>query len=419
MKVIKLGNGLRVALKHQPSAKSASVNVMVRSGNANESRDVMGISHFIEHIVFKGTTSRSQQEIYERSDLMGGTLNAFTSKEYTCFYARVLDYRAAEILDIICDMVASPALKTEDIESEKGVVLEEIGMYEDSPEELAADMQTELAWQESPLSFNILGTRETVKGLNAEKLKSFMSEFYVPERMVVSICGKFDRDEILGVIEKRLGVLRNHGNPPKICAPRFNGGVCVRQKEIEQTHISYAFKGVGLDDNERYAAAVYSSLVGGGSASPLNFKIREELGLAYSVYSFHTAYTGCGMFGVGAALSAENQEKFLRESSEIIKSSRENIDENALYRVKEQIKSALVMSDDSVSGIASSIGRQLLLTDRYVDAEKTAAIIDSLTVSDIKKTAQKITDGKNIAVSVVGSPKEPEFYRNVLNELFV
>ena len=392
---------------------------MVRSGNANESRDVMGISHFIEHIVFKGTTSRSQQEIYERSDLMGGTLNAFTSKEYTCFYARVLDYRAAEILDIICDMVASPALKTEDIESEKGVVLEEIGMYEDSPEELAADMQTELAWQESPLSFNILGTRETVKGLNAEKLKSFMSEFYVPERMVVSICGKFDRDEILGVIEKRLGVLRNHGNPPKICAPRFNGGVCVRQKEIEQTHISYAFKGVGLDDNERYAAAVYSSLVGGGSASPLNFKIREELGLAYSVYSFHTAYTGCGMFGVGAALSAENQEKFLRESSEIIKSSRENIDENALYRVKEQIKSALVMSDDSVSGIASSIGRQLLLTDRYVDAEKTAAIIDSLTVSDIKKTAQKITDGKNIAVSVVGSPKEPEFYRNVLNELFV
>lgn len=419
MKIIKFKNGLRVALKHQPSAKSAAVNVLVRSGNANENRETRGISHFIEHIVFKGTTSRSQQEIYERSDLMGGTLNAFTSKEYTCFYARVLDYRVAEILDIICDMVTLPSLNKDDIESEKGVVLEEIGMYEDSPEELAADMQTELAWKGSPLAFNILGTRETVKSLDSEKLRAFMGEFYTPERMVVSICGKFDSDEVLSVIEKRLGVLQNRGNPPKICAPSFEGGVCVRQKEIEQTHITYAFKGLGLDDNDRYAAAVYSSLVGGGSASPLNFKIREELGIAYSVYSFHTAYTGCGMFGVGAALSAENQEKFLRESSEIIKASRENINENDLYRVKEQIKSALVMSDDSVSGIASSIGRQILLTGEYIDAEKTAEIIDGLTAEDIKKTAQKITDGKNIAVSVVGSPEKEEFYQNILRELFI
>ncbi len=413
MEIITLNNGLRIALESHEHSKSAAINLFIRSGNANEDDSTMGMSHFIEHIVFKGSKNRSQREIYERSDFMGGSLNAFTTKEYTCFYARVLDYNAPEMLDIICDMAMNPRLNNEDILSEQGVVLEEISMYEDSPDDLCADLQNTVAWKGSPLAYNILGTRDTVKSFNAPKISEFITKFYVPERMVVSLCGKFNRDAVMEVIEKRLGGLKNGNSPAKTLTTAFNGGIILCDKKVEQTHLSFGFSGVPLLDEKYFAAGMFSAIVGGNSSSPLNIKIRENLGLAYSVYSFHTAYTSCGIFGISGAVCHDNQKDFLTESIKILKDSIANLKGDALTMVKEQYKSAIVMSEDSVSGIAASAGRQLTLTNRYIDIEKTVDIIDSITLNDISAAAKAITSPENIAISVVGKPEHEDFYKQI------
>lgn len=410
MELITLENGVRVALNYLDFAKSAAVSVYVKSGNVNEDRSTMGMSHFIEHMVFRGTESLTQREIYEKSDLMGGGLNAFTTKEYTCFYSRVLDYHAPEILGIICDMITMPSLKTDDISSEQGVVIEEIGMYEDSPEDLCVDLQNETAWEGSPLSYNILGTRESVKSFTAESVKSFMKQFYTADRIVVSVSGKFNSDLILKTVCDKLSHLGVSINEGEKCNFDFHGGIRLCKKDVEQTHISYAFRGLPLNDARRYAAAMFSSILGANSSSPLNLRIREEMGIAYSVYSFHTAYVSAGIFGIGGAVNSVNQGSFIKESLEILNSIRNNIDNDVLLRCKEQAKAAFVMSSDSIDGLAASVGRQLVLTGDYLTAERIVSLIDKVTLEDVYNAAKIITDPGNIAVSVVGNTENHEFY---------
>ncbi len=415
MELITLENGIRVALNYLDFAKSAAVSVYVKCGNANEDKLTMGMSHFIEHMVFRGTETLTQREIYEKSDLMGGGLNAFTTKEYTCFYSRALDYHAPQILEIICDMITEPKLSDEDILSEQGVVIEEIGMYEDSPEDLCVDLQNETVWKGSPLSYNILGTRESVKSFTGSSVKSFMKKFYTADRIVVSVSGKFDRELILETVRKKLSHLTVSRENEKTKEIVFHGGINLCKKDVEQTHISYAFRGLPLNDKRRYAAAMFSSILGGNSSSPLNLKIREEMGIAYSVYSFHTAYVSTGIFGIGGAVNAANQGPFIKESLKILNELCNDINEEVLTRSKEQAKAAFVMSSDSIDGLAASVGRQLVLTGNYLTAEQVVEAIDNVNLDDVYNAAHLITDTDNIAISVVGNTKSEEFYTELFN----
>lgn len=416
MTLTTLKNGLRIAFEQQDTARSAAIHIYVACGNRNETADNMGVSHFIEHMVFKGTTTRSAEEIASVTDMLGGNINAFTAKENTCFFARALCEHVPTMFEILCDMVCNPLFDKKDMDTERGVILEEIGMYEDSAEDLCADLLNEVVWQDNPLSFNILGTRETVSNLAAEDLRAQMEKYYVPERIVISLCGKFDENAVLEIINKYFLDKKNTGNPVEYNQDVFFEGIRLKNKESEQTQIAYAFKGVPLNDKQRYAIAIFSVIAGGGASSRLNRRIREELGLVYSVYAYHCAYMGGGMFGVSAGLAAQNQKKFLEESLNVLHNLTESISEQELFRTKEQFKASTVMGMESVSGISSTMGRQLLLQGDYIDMDEVINEIDSIKLEDIKNAANLLIDPKNIALCVVGDPKEEDFYRNILQQ---
>ena len=407
-------NGLTVALSPMPDARSAAISFFVAAGNRFESEEKSGVSHFIEHMVFKGTTSRSTEMIAEESDIMGGQLNAYTSKEYTCFYSRALYEHVGKTLHLMSDMICNPLFRDSDIETEKGVILEEIGMYEDSPEELCADLVTALCYKNLPLGFNILGTRESVMKMTGGDLRAYMEKTYVPERIVVSICGAYDKKEVLDILKYYFGGRKNTGYPLKYGNIRCSGGFSLCRKDIEQTQICVCFNGLDISSPLRTACSFFSTIVGGASSSRINRRIREELGLAYSAYSFSSSYLGTGMFGIGAGLAHENQEKFLKESLSILYGAANSITDSEIERTREQFKAGLVLSNESMAAVAASMGRQLLLEGKYTDLGEIIEEVETVTKDSIKKAAALVTDRSCIAVSVVGDAKEKEFYERLL-----
>ncbi len=416
MEKITLKNGLTVALDHRPDAHSAAISIYVAAGNRFENIENCGISHFIEHMVFKGTATRSSEAIARESDIMGGQLNAFTAKEHTCFYSRALTEHVGRTMHLLCDMICNPLFDSHDIETEKGVVLEEIGMYEDSPEDLCSDMLNATCYKDKPLGFNILGTRETVKGFTADALRQYMSTIYTPERIVVAVCGNFDRQEVLDILESYFGEQKNTGNPIKYDTLKINGDITLRRRDNEQTQLAFCFNGLPYGHELRYASSFFSSIVGGASSSRINRRIREELGLAYSAYSFTSNYLGTGMFGVSAGLAPKNQEKFFCEVAKILRSTRNDITVEEVELTREQFKAGIVLSNESMSAIASSAGRQLLLNGQYIDLQETLHNINAVTLDEVRQAAQLVTDPEAVALSAVGEVADEDFYHQMLKK---
>ncbi len=416
MEKITLSNGLIVALDHKPQAHSAAVSIFVAAGNRFETPEFCGASHFIEHMVFKGTTTRTSEDIARESDIMGGQLNAYTTKEYTCFYSRALTEHVPKTLHLLCDMICNPLFDAHDIETEKGVVLEEIGMYEDSPEDHCSDMLTALCYKGKPLGYNILGTRESVRSLTAEGLRQYMAHTYSPERIVVSLCGNFDRENVLEILNGYFGSWQNTGNPISFESMTINPGITLCNRQSEQTQVAFCFNGLPHGHDLRYASAFFSSIIGGAASSRINRRIREELGLAYSAYSFTSNYLGTGLFGVSAGLAPKNQEKFFREVQKILKSSAK-ISKDEVKMTREQFKAGLVLSNESMSSIASSTGRQLLLENKYADLDAILERVNSVTLDEVLEVAHIITNPDNIALSAVGETYDEDFYKQML-ELF-
>lgn len=416
MNLIKLENGMRIATRQLDHTRSASIYFFIGCGSRYEDRESLGASHFIEHMLFRGTEKRSSQQLAEEMDLLGGQLNAFTTKEYTCLYAQVLKNHVATALDIMCDMLCNPLMNDKDIEVEKGVVLEEISMYEDSPEELCADLLCGSVWNSDSLGYNILGTRQTVGKLNSGKLKEYMEKFYVPERITVAICGNFDEQEAVDIIKHYFARKQNTGNYINPATPKFNHAITLKRRDFEQTHMMLGVNGLPLGDKNKYAAAIFSAITGGTSSSRLNRRIREELGLAYSVYTFHTSYLGTGLFGIGAGINHNNQIKAMEEILKILEELRNGISPEELYRTKEQFKAVMVMGLESSSAIASSMGRGLLLENKYTDIDTMIRKIDQLTVIDIQNIACTLTDPANMALTVVGKPKAEQVYASMFSK---
>ncbi len=414
MEKIVFDNGLTVALEEMPEARSAAVCFFVAAGNRFETESISGISHFIEHMVFKGTETRSQNDIAEESDVMGGQLNAFTSKEYTCYYSRALYEHVDRTVDLICDMLINPRFDSHDIATEAGVVLEEIGMYEDSPEEYCADLLNALCYKDMPLGFNILGTRETVSNMNSGMLRDYMQKAYAPERIVVSLCGKFDRDSVLGLLDKYFGSKKNGGSILTVEPISISGGFTLCKRPAEQTQIAICYNGLPTGHELKPACSFFSSIVGGAASSRINRRIREELGLAYSVYTFSSHYLGTGMFGVSGGLAHKNQKKFLKESLEILHSCAESITDAEIERTREQFKAGIVLSNESMSAVASSMGRQLLLENRYRDIGQIVDEINGVDKAAILKAAKLVTDKSVTALAVVGDALSEDFYREII-----
>jgi len=392
LETIALPNGLRLLLDEMPESQSCAINLCVRSGLRYETPALCGISHMMEHMLFKGTETRTARQLAEAADDLGANLNAYTSKEYTCVYVRSLPEHLDEMLLLLTDMLAHSRLAPEDLAMEKGVVAEEIAMYEDMPEDLVFDLFYETAWPGHMLGKNILGTRETVQAMTSDDLRTHMRRFFTPANMVLSICGRFDAARLRERVAELFGNLPVSPEPLEplaaLPAARFAPGVKFIQKKVEQNQMILAFPGCSNGDPKRYQAALLSTMLGGSTSSRLFQRLREELGLVYSVDFFNVHHCQEGISGVSLGLGAKTQGRALEEVARILRAFPEEVTAQELKRAQEQAAAGLVMGLESNAARASRTASNLLLLGQSLPVEQSIAAYRAVTLEDIRAYAR-------------------------------
>lgn len=399
--IIKLKNGLRVIYEKIPYVKSVSVGVWVGAGSRLENEHNNGISHFIEHMLFKGTEKRSAAQIAKEMDFIGGNLNAFTLRECTCFYAKAIDENLEKVIDILSDMCLYAKISERDTELERGVILEEISMYEDSPEDVVMELLAGTAWKDSPLGYSISGTSLTVSEINSRDMHQYMEKYYNAQNCVLAVAGNFDEKELLELAEKYFGGMRQGANYTDFPKTGFYKGKALKYKDIEQTHLCIGYEAMPQDSPDIYALAVLNSAFGSGMSSRLFQKIREEKGLAYSVYSAADCMKDTGLMLIYAGLSPENTEMVLEMiMSEIKLLLQGGLEITEFERGKSQIKSSYIMGLESVSGHMNAIGKGLLLQDMVKTSDEVIHGIETVSEADVQRVTESIFGG-SIALAIV------------------
>lgn len=406
-----LQNGIRVIGETMENVRSCAVGVWVKTGSVNERADEGGISHFIEHMLFKGTEKRSAKDIAVEMDGVGGNINAFTSKECTCYYVKVLDEHMPLALDILSDLVLHSTFDPDELKKEQGVVCEEILMVQDSPEDLAHDKIAELYYGEDPLAKPILGTEKSVRSFTKEALRAYMGRQYVTEHIVIAVAGSFRPDEFLALAQEKFSGMRHGGLTPDSAnsAPggrRFLG----IEKDIEQIHICMALKGAAMDTPEQYPLFVLNNVLGGSMSSRLFQKIREQRGMAYSIYSYPSSYKSAGAFslyaGTGEGQAAEVVELMLAEIEEIRKNG---ITKDELIRSRDQLLGNYVLGQEGTSSRMNALGKSMLLLNREYSQSETLSRIAGVTyeaVMDILPAVLDLNDLSTVCVGKVGQKEE-------------
>lgn len=413
---ITLKNGLRIVLEPIENAKTCSLGVWIASGSSYETPETAGTSHFIEHMLFRGTKTRSALDLAVEMDEIGGVMNAYTAREITCFYAHTLSEHMAKALAMICDMIMNPKLSEDDIALEKGVIKEEIAMYEDSPEDLCADVYYENVWSGSMLGSNILGTEQTVDSVTRDSLVAHMKKFYVPERMVVSIGGNFDREKALEICKDYFESMENTGFEINPADADYHTSVTLLKKDLMQNQLVMGFPGIALTDKRREPALLVSSILGSASSSRLFQRIREELGLVYSVDTACVSHLKTGVFIVCMGLSEKSEKKAIQEALKIISEFPETVTEKELARAKEQSVASFVMNLENVSSRTSRNGRNALLYNKIISEDEVVQRIRSVTLDELKETARELLDLAKISFCAAGKVQSEKTYKKIFAE---
>ncbi|MBQ3079987.1 MAG: insulinase family protein [Clostridia bacterium] len=402
--LITLDNGLRIIGEFIPHYRSVSVGLWVESGSQYEIGRENGISHFIEHMVFKGTDKRSARDIAEEMDAVGGQLNAFTSKECTCFYAKVVDEHLPLAMDVISDLVRHPKLDETDIEKEKGVVIEEIYMAEDTPEDLAFEMLMLAHFGDQSVARPILGTEEYVNGFTREMVADYMARMYRPERCVLALAGNYKWNEVVEQAKALYGDWKMTGEKrPEIHTAEIAPGMLTRNKDIEQTHICIGFPSSCIGSKDVYPLALMNSVYGGAMSSRLFQTIREEKGMAYTVYSYPNAYTDTGMLAVYAGTSPEHADEVVRLIFEETKKlAEEGLTEKEFKQAREQLLASFILGLESTSSRMNSIGRRLLLLNDTQSDDDVVEKIKRITLEDVNALAKKVLSAP-FSCAIVGN----------------
>jgi len=400
----KLENGVRIVAEEIKYVNSVSIGIWVKVGSRNENNHNNGMSHFIEHMLFKGTKNRTAKEIAGSIDKIGGQLNAFTAKECTCFYAKVLDSHFDIALDILTDMFFNSSFSESEMEKEKGVVLEEIGMYEDSPEDLVHDIFTQSVWKGNSLGMPILGTEKTLKAIRRQDIIDYMGANYTPENIVVSVVGNFNKEHVLKEIEKAFSNYKTSKKNEVVTAkPTFTPSYNHKEKNTEQAHLFIGFNGLELGNEYTYSLLVLNNIFGGAMSSRLFQKIREDKGLAYSVFSYPSSYTDCGILSIYAGMKPNQLDYVIELIIEEIKDIKENgISENELYDSKEQIKGSYILGLESTSGRMNSIGKSELLLNKIYSPKEIIELIDKVTMDDINNVIDLVFNTDEMSAAVIG-----------------
>lgn len=397
-------NGVRVVLEKIPSVRSVAIGIWVGTGSRDELPGNNGISHFLEHMFFKGTATRNAKELAEAFDSIGGQVNAFTSKEYTCYYAKVLDNHSGYALETLADMFFNSTFAEDELNKEKNVVSEEIKMYEDTPDDIVHDLLSKAAYDNHPLGYPILGTEETLSTFTGDILREYVEENYTPENIVISIAGNVD-ESFINEVERLFGSFERKGRQQTVTKPVFKSHHVTRQKETEQAHLCIGFEGLPIGDTDIYSLIVMNNIFGGSMSSRLFQEVREERGLAYSVFSYHSSYKDSGIVTIyGGTGASQIDELFETINNTLNDLKRNGISEKELRNSKEQLKGNLMLGLESTNSRMSRNGKNELLLRRHRTLDEIVDEIDRVTIQSVDGMANRIfTDQYTLALI---SPEE-------------
>ena len=402
-----LPNGLRVVGERLPYLRSVSIGAWMHVGSMFETKEESGLSHFLEHMVFKGTTKRTARQIAEEMDAVGGQLNAFTGRDCTCFYAKVIDENLELAVDILADLVINATMDETELEKERGVILEEIAMDEDSPEDLVHDLLQSAQFGEQSPGQPILGPAEQIEAYTRDDLLNFRQKHYAPKETVIALAGSYDPAKVLQWVTACFGAWENEIPPVETPDWQVLTGVnAIREKDSEQMHICLGFPGAAYATDRVYPLAVANNILGGAMSSRLFQRIREDLGLAYSVYSYPNTYKGVGTFGLYAGVSPKNAELVLKEiRAELKKFLDEGISEKEFRDSVTQLRAGYLMGLESPGARMQGLGRSTLLRGKPLSHEATLSAIEAVTMDRVMEVAREVLT-QPPCIAIVGKGAE-------------
>jgi predicted Zn-dependent peptidase len=386
------------------AVRSVSIGVWLTRGSRHETADRSGIAHFVEHMLFKGTATRTAEDIAQAIDSIGGQLDAFTAKEYASYYIKVLDEHLPLAMDILADIVRNPALSEEDIEREKKVVVEEIKMVEDTPDDLVHELFTQGFWENHPLGRPILGTRETVESFSADVLRDYFDKAYTASNLIVSAVGNLEHERVRELVEERFGSLPAANSASAEQAPQVVPKVLIRNKELEQSHLCIGVSSYPQNHEDRYASYLLNTLLGGSMSSRLFQNVREKRGLAYAVFSGLSAYRDAGSFTVYAGCSNDAVGQVIDLVVEELRGVKQTpVPVAELQRAKDHLKGSLMLSLENTASRMSHLARQEIYFDRQFGLDETLQGIERVTAEDVQRVAVDLFRNGSLSATVLGN----------------
>ena len=411
-----LPNGVRILSKNMPYARSVSMGVWVNVGARDESASESGLSHMIEHMIFKGTRQRSASQIAKEFDAIGGHTNAFTSFEATCYHARVMDIHLQKMVDILTDIFLNSVFDPQEVDRERPVIFQEIGMVEDNPEEYIHLLTGRAYWGENPLGRSILGTRDNILSFSSDTLKSFFKRFYQPNRIVITIAGKIDHDRFVDLMGPSFESIEPGKHLSDRTTPSGNPQVRLHHRSLEQAHICLAAPGIAISDPRRYAFSLLNTICGGNMSSRLFQQVREQRGLAYSVYSFTSSYEDTGMFGAYAGVHPDNADETVALIvSELRKLKAEPVESTELEDAKNYTKGNLLLASESVDNQMVRLAQNEINFGRHIPLQDVVQRIDGVTAPEITELAASLLQDDQIALTCLGPLTEDTPFKKMLS----
>ena len=411
-----LDNGLRILTERMTQVRSVSIGVWLTRGSRHETAERSGIAHFVEHMLFKGTSTRSAEDIAQAIDSIGGQLDAFTAKEYASYYIKILDEHLPLAIDILSDIVRNPAFSVDDVEREKKVVVEEIKMVEDTPDDLVHELFTQGFWQDHPLGRPILGTRDTVESFDVDVLRDYFRKAYTPHNLIVSAVGNLEHEQVRALVAEKFGSLVDAGEPIREQAPTVVPKVLIRNKELEQSHLCLGASSYPQNHDDRYASYVLNTLLGGSMSSRLFQNVREKRGLAYAVFSGLSAYRDAGSFTIYAGCSNEAVGEVIDLVVEELRRVKQTpVPDAELQRSKDHLKGSLMLSLENTASRMSHIARQEIYFDRQFGLDETLQGIEHVTSADVQRVAVDLFRDGSLAATVLGNVNGLEIPRKRLD----
>ena len=406
LKITKLDNGLRVVTQNMPGLETVSMGIWNAVGGRDEVEANNGVAHLLEHMAFKGTLTKNALQIAETIEDVGGDINAYTSKEITAYYVKLLADDLHYGVDILTDILQNSAFAEDELNRERGVIIQEIGMYLDTPDDMIFDYWQEKAFPNQPMGRSILGKTDIIKNISREEVKGFMSNHYNPNKMIISAAGKINHDAFVEMIKKSCTNLPvgNSNNREKA---NYLSGEYREEKKLEQVHLLLGFEGIDYHHDDYYSLLVFSSLLGGGMSSRLFQEIREKRGLVYGISSFSSAYTDTGMFGIYCGTGENQIQELIPVLCNELNTSPSSISDTEISRGKAQLKASLMMGRESAFRRCESAARQLLVFNKVIDPSETLEKINAVSKESVENIAKQIVSGP-MTISSIGPIKNLE-----------